>query len=331
MPTIVITDAEFPDLELERGLVEAAGIEFVAGDAHSPAELIELCRDADGIVNQYSMLTADVIAALPRCRVISRYGIGVNTIDVPAATAAGIVVGNVPDGSIEEVSDHAAALILASVRGVGRYNAAIRAGTWDYAVAKPLRRLRGRTVGLVGLGNIPRRLAQKLGGFNVELIGYDPFVSADVAASVGCRLVELDELVSSADVVSLHVPETEQTRGLISRALIATMKPGAIVVNTARGSVIDQDALVDALVDGRIAAAGLDVFAAEPLGADNPFADLPNVLLTPHMGWYSEDSEAEIRTKATQNAIDVVCDRWPRYVVNADVAPRRPLGRQDPS
>lgn len=331
---VVVTDYEFADLESERQVLEAAGLTLVPAQARTEDELIEICADADAVINQYAPVTAEVIRNLNRCQVISRYGIGLNTIDVPAATAAGIAVANVPDGSLEEVSDHAAAQILTLARGLHRYDAAIRRGTWDYTVAKPLRRLRGRTLGLVGFGRIPQRLAEKMSGFGMTLLAHDPYPDPAVAARLGVRLVDLDTLCREADVVSVHTPLTEQTEGMIGPGRFAAMKPTACLVNTARGPVVDEAALIAALRSGRIAGAALDVFAHEPIGPDSPLAELDNVVLTPHTAWYSEDSEIEIRTKTARNVVDVAEGRPPTYLVNHDVAaaphssarPARPAG-----
>ncbi|MEU5108551.1 MULTISPECIES: C-terminal binding protein [unclassified Streptomyces] len=331
MFTVVVTDYEFADLEPERQVLEAAGLTLVPAQATTEDELIEVCADADAVINQYAPVTAKVIRSLTRCRVISRYGIGLNTIDVPAATKAGIAVANVPDGSLEEVSDHAAAQILTLARGLHRYDAAIRRGTWDYTVAGPLRRLRRRTLGLVGFGRIPRLLAEKLAGFGMAVLAHDPFADPSHAAALGVRLVDLDTLCRESDVVSVHAPLTAETEGMIGRAQFAAMKPTACLVNTARGPVVDQDALIEALETGRIAGAGLDVFADEPIGPDHPLARCENVVLSPHTAWYSEDSEIEIRTKTARNVVDVAQGRLPTYLVNHEVSPATPLAGPDPA
>jgi D-3-phosphoglycerate dehydrogenase len=322
MYKIVITDYEFPDLVPERAVLEDPEIELVTGPFASREDLTDACRDADAIINQYVQLDAGFIGGLERCTVICRYGIGVNTIDVEAATAAGIMVANVPDGSLEDVSDHAAAMILSLARGLSSYDRALRNGVWDYAAAKPLHRLRGQVLGLVGFGNIPQRLAEKMKAFGMDIAAFDPFVSAESAASVGVRLVGLDELMAISDVVSIHVPLNHHTRGMIGREQLALMKPTAFVVNTARGGIIDEDALAAALQAGRIGGAGLDVFSSEPLSAGHPFTTLDNTVLSPHCAWYSEESEVEIRTKTARNALAALVDGRPVYLVNNEVKPR---------
>jgi D-3-phosphoglycerate dehydrogenase len=319
---IVVTDYEFADLAPELEVFGAADVEFVTGPFESREALAEACRDADAIINQYVELDAGFIGRLERCAVICRYGIGVNTIDVDAATAAGIMVANVPDGSLDDVSDHAAAMILSLSRGLGSYDRAIRAGVWDYAAAKPLHRLRGRILGLVGFGNIPQQLAEKMQVFGMEILAFDPFVRAEKAADLGARLVGLEELAATPDVISVHVPLNDETRGLIGQDQLALMKPTSLIINTARGGIIDEDALTAALHAGRIAGAGLDVFADEPLPAGSRFASLDNTVLSPHAAWYSEQSEHEIRTKTAQNALAALIDGRPLYLVNRDVKPR---------
>ena len=319
---IVVTDYEFPDLAPEQGVAAKAGLTLTAGKCKSEDELIALCADADGIINQYAMITPRVIAALKKCKVISRYGIGLNTIDVPAATQAGICVANVPDGSLEDVSDHAAAMMLMLARGLNRFDATIRAGIWNYAAAKPLFRMRGKTLGLLAFGQIPQRLARKMASFGVNIIAHDINPNTAAASSLGVTMVDSDTLYRQADFLSVHVPLNDSTKGLVGAPQLALMKETAILINTARGPVIDQAALINTLQNKRIAAAGLDVFETEPLPANHPFTKMPNVVLSPHCAWYSEESEFEIRTKATQNVIDVIQGRLPTYHVNRDVSPR---------
>jgi D-3-phosphoglycerate dehydrogenase len=326
MYKIVVTDYEFPDLAPERAVFEGSDVELVVGPFPSVEALAEACRDADAIINQYVQLDADFIAGLERCAVICRYGIGVNTIDVDAATAAGIMVANVPDGSLDDVSDHAAAMILSLARGLGSYDRALRSGVWDYTAAKPLHRLRGRVLGLVGFGNIPQRLAEKMKAFGMEIAAFDPFVPAEVAGRLNTRLVELDELMAISDVVSIHVPLNDQTRGMIGREQLKQMKPASLIVNTARGGIVDEDALAEALRGGSIGGAGLDVFNSEPLAAGSPFTDFDNTVVSPHAAWYSEESEDEIRTKTAKNALEALVNGQPLYLVNKAVKPRIAAG-----
>ncbi|WP_313823687.1 C-terminal binding protein [Citricoccus sp.] len=327
MYKIVITDYEFPDLAPERSVFDGQDVVVDAGPFADEAALREACHNADAIINQYIQLDAAFIATLDRCRVIARYGIGVNTIDIEAATAAGIMVANVPDGSLDDVSDHAAAMILSLSRGLGIYDRALRRGQWDYAQAKPLHRLRGATLGLLGFGNIPRRLAAKMQVFGMRVIAHDPFVGPDVALREhATTLVTPEELFIAADMVSIHLPLTAETANLVDSRLLSLMKSTALLLNTSRGGIVQEDDLAAALADGRLGGAGLDVFSSEPLGPQSPFAELENTVLTPHAAWYSEESEQEIRTKTAQNVLDALFQGQPTYLVNRTVVPRAAVG-----
>lgn len=304
--TVVVTDHEFPDVELERRIIEEAGFRFVEAQCSTEDELVEVAADADALINQYAKVTASVLERLPKVQVVSRYGIGVDTIDVDAATRLGIIVGNVPDGSLHEVFEQATAIILGLSRGLGHYGTALRAGEWDYRAAALLRRFQGSTLGLIGFGAIPQTMLSKLSGFALRVAAYDPFASPTRAAELGVELLPLEEVLAQADAVSIHVPRTPGTIGLLGAEAFALMQPHAVVINTARGGIIDEDALLAALRENRIAGAGLDVFDAEPLATDHPLRYMPNVLVSPHSAWYSEDSKVEIRLKATRNVVEVL-------------------------
>lgn len=323
MYKIVITDYEFPDLAPELSAFAGQDVTLDAGPFPDAAALREACRDADALINQYVQLDAAFIATLERCRVIARYGIGVNTIDVEAATAAGIMVANVPDGSLDDVSDHAAAMILSLSRGLGVYDRALRRGQWDYAQAKPLHRLRGATLGLLGFGNIPRRLAAKMQTFGMRTLAHDPFVDPDTALREhATTMVDTEELFSTADVVSVHLPLNAETTGLVDARLLGLMKETALLLNTSRGGIVQEQDLAAALTAGRLGGAGLDVFTQEPLGQQSPLTTLENTILTPHAAWYSEESEQEIRTKTARNVLEALFAGQPTYLVNHTVVPR---------
>ncbi|MGO1532337.1 MAG: C-terminal binding protein [Micrococcaceae bacterium] len=323
MRKIVITDYEFPDLVPERSVFEGHDVVLDVGPFPDAYALRSACRDADGIINQYVQLDAEFIRTLDRCRVISRYGIGVNTIDVEAATAAGIMVANVPDGSLDEVSDHAAAMILSLSRGLGIYDRALRRNEWNYGQAVPLHRLRGTTLGLLGFGSIPKRLATKMQAFGMDTIAYDPFVDANTTQREhATRLVDIEELFSTANLVSIHVPLTPETEGLVDARLLGLMPESALLINTSRGGIVDEQALAAALANKQLGGSGLDVFAQEPLGPNSSLTTLENTLLSPHAAWYSEESELEIRTKTAQNVLDTLLQGRPKYLVNGPVAPR---------
>ncbi|MBA9027406.1 MULTISPECIES: C-terminal binding protein [Bacillaceae] len=316
---VVVTDYEYITLQPEVDVFSKLDIEFVPAQCKTEEEVIEACKDADGILNQYAPITRKVIEQLENCKVIARYGVGYNTIDIDAATENGIVVSNVTDYSIDEVSDHAFALMMAMARKVVKLNKEVKDGVWDFNLGKPVFRLRGRTLGLVGFGRIPQALAKKAQAFGIRVVAFDPFMSKQKASSLDVELLELNDLCSQADFVSVHSPLLDSTLGMISDEQFNAMKKEAFIINTARGPVIDEKALIRALQDGKIAGAGLDVTEFEPIQHDNPLLSMENVVITPHIAWYSEESEVELKRKSAQNVVDVLTGYIPTYLVNRDV------------
>lgn len=316
---VVVTDFEYESLQPEIDVLSELDVEIVKAQCKTEEEVIEACRDADGMINQYAPITRKVIENLTQCKVIARYGVGVNTIDVDAATEHGIVVGNVTDYSIDEVSDHAFALLLALARKVVKLNAEVKAGVWDFNIGKPAFRLRGRTLGLIGLGRIPQALAKKAQAFGIKVVAYDPFMPAEAAKELEVELLSLNEVCEVSDFVSVHAPLMETTKGMISDEQFLKMKKEAFIINTARGPVIDESALIRALEAGQIAGAGLDVAEVEPMLRDNPLLEMENVIITPHIAWYSEESELELKRKTARNVVDVLSGFYPDYLFNRDV------------
>jgi D-3-phosphoglycerate dehydrogenase len=253
---------------------------------------------------------------LPRCLVAVRYGVGVDTVDLSAATARGVMVANVPDYCIEEVSDHAIAMLLSLWRGVTAYDRAVRGGTWSTTARPPMPRLAGRVLGVIGVGRIGAQTARKAAGLGMRVVGYDPYLTN---LPTGVAGVTLDELLRQADAVTLHLPLTAESRHLIGVAALRKMKPTALLVNTARGGIVDTAALVRALRDGWIAGAALDTLEQEPVPSDSPLLSLPNVILNPHAGWYSDQSVPELKRKTAETAIAVLRGQRPASVVNPDV------------
>ncbi|HZV74072.1 MAG TPA: phosphoglycerate dehydrogenase [Conexibacter sp.] len=288
----------------------------------TPEELRSLAADAVGAIVSTDPFDAEVLAATPSLRVIARVGVGVDSIDLEAATAHGVVVTVTPGANEATVADHTLTMMLAAVRRVVEHDAGVRGGGWDRTGALTPGQLSGSTVGLVGYGRIGRLVAERLHGFGVEVLAADPAVSA---ADGDVELLPLAELLARADVVSLHCPLLPQTRDLIGAAELAAMRPDAIVVNTSRGGLIDEEALADALEQGRLSAAALDVFAAEPPHGSRLLA-LPNVLLSPHVAGLSERSIQEMTRRATASVVDVIDGRQPRHVANPEVLER--LGLQ---
>jgi D-3-phosphoglycerate dehydrogenase len=308
---VVVSDQVFPSVDLERSLLAEidADLTVASGDLEA---VLEVATDADAILNTYLPWDRAALSRLDRCQIIARYGIGVDNIDLVAAADAGIVVTNVPDYSVEEVATHALALILGTLRKIGPADAAVRAGTWSIDNFSPIRRLSTLTVGLVGYGRIARRIAAPLEALGADIVAHDPYLQPGPGMP---PLLELDELLATADIVSLHLPLTEETRGIIGGERLARMKPGAILVNTSRGPLVDLDALTSALKQGRLAGAGLDVFDVEPLDPVR-VEGVPNLTVTPHMAYYSEEALEESQRKATTQVIKVLSGQAPDYRVN---------------
>lgn len=334
---VVVTDWEYADLRHEASVLSHPDIELVPAQCRTEEDVIAACRDADGIINQYAPISRQVIESLDKCKVVTRYGVGVNTIDLDAATERGICVANVPDYCMDEVADHALALLLAWTRKIAIANSYVKQGKWDFKVTQPIHRLRGQVLGLVGFGKIPQSLADKVKSLGLQVLAYDPFVSEDIALQKGVTLVSLDELCSNSDFLSVHAPLTPSTKGMLGQRQFALMKSKAIVINTSRGPVIDEHALIEALQQGLIAGAALDVVEEEPIPNDSPLLAMENVILTPHAAWYSEESAAEMRSKAALGIMDVlVHGEYPKYLVNRAVtehislSANRPDGRYEP-
>jgi D-3-phosphoglycerate dehydrogenase len=304
-PKVVITDSTYPDAAIEREELAGVGATVETAGAATPGEVIERAADADALLNQETELTASVFEALERLEVVARYGVGVDNVDLAAAADHGVTVVNVPSYCEDEVATHTLALILSCLRRVPLYDSHVRSGEWDWSVGRPIRRLAGGTVGLVAFGSIPQRLAGMLSGVDVDLVASDPFQSAEVFESHGVESVALETLLKRADVVSIHAPLTDETEGLVDESALDRMKEDAILVNAARGAIVDHDALVEALRADTIAGAALDVLPEEP-PESSPLFDLDDVVLTPHVAWYSESSITELRRSAAREVARVL-------------------------
>jgi D-3-phosphoglycerate dehydrogenase len=303
------------------------GLTFIRGD-HRDGEAANaaLATDARAMLvgsGRYPVTDAS-FTRLKNCGLVVRMGAGYDTVDVSGATRHGIIVANMPANIPEEVSDHAIALFLACLRRLVPQTLALRAGRWNPYESYPIMRLRGQTLGLVGCGRIARKVAQKVSGFGLICVAFDPYVNPEEAAKCGIDLVNFDELLSRSDVVSIHAPATQETRGLFNAETFSKMKPSAILINTARGALVDEAALVAALRDGQIRAAGLDVFAKEPIAPDNPLLNLDNVILTPHIASYSEEGLADYFWAGHKLITEFVLhDQIPESIVNPEVLDRR--------
>ena len=316
---IVITECDHDSFAAEREITDPAGAELVLTQSRTASELVANAAGADAILVQYAQITAEVIDALPGLRAIGRYGVGVDSVDIDAATARGIAVCNVPDYGTESVSDHAIGLALAAARGIPRLDRGLRAGAFDLAAVRPLFQTRDRVFGVIGLGLIGTATARKAAGLGYQVIGYDIAAEPGATTFHGFPSVSLDELLERSQVVSLHTPLTDVTRGMIGAAQLAQMRPDAILVNTSRGGVIDGAALVEALRTGGIRGAAIDVHESEPLPAGDPLMSFDSVVLTPHLAWYTEESYDDLKRRTVANVVEVCAGRAPRNIVNPEV------------
>jgi D-3-phosphoglycerate dehydrogenase / 2-oxoglutarate reductase len=321
---VVIADPPAADHEVEAAALAASGLplETVWLEAREPARLLEHADDVDAVVLSWLPMTRGVIDRLRRCRVIARFGIGVDMIDLEAATERGILVCNTATYCLDEVSNHALGLLLMLNRGLLADVEAVRAGGWFRAAAEPPRRLAGQRLGLVGLGNIGRLVARKARNFGLDIVAYDPYLQRGATAIEGTPLVGLDELLASADIVSVHCPLNPGTHHLLGPRELGLLKPTAYLINTARGAIVDQAALVGVLAARRIAGAALDVFETEPLPPDDPLRGLDNVILTPHSASWSVESSLECRRVAVEHVVTVLRGAVPSDVVNRAVLER---------
>ena len=319
---VAVTDYVFPSLEPEQRVLAPLGVELRPGQCKSEEEIIALTRGADAVLNCYAKMTARVIESLDRCKIIARYGIGVDNVDLPAATRAGILVTNVPDYCVDEVSDHALALLLALARQIVAADRAVKGGVWNVVPHAGILRLRGQTLGLLGFGKIARLLASKTQALGMKVLAYDPYVDSAAIERQGVEAASLDRLLVEADVISIHVPLSPETRNLIGQRELARMKPTAFLINTSRGGIVDEEALAETLKAGRIGGAALDVLSAEPPSADHPLRHAPNVILTPHLAFYSRESVVELQTKAAEEVARALKGEPPRSPVNREVLAR---------
>lgn len=310
---VLITDYAWPDLEIETRLLETAGCQVVQPAGTDEAALVEAARDVDAIMTNWASVTEPVIAASGRCQQVTRMGIGLDNIDVAYCTSRGIPVTNVPDYCVHEVAEQALALILALGRQIHHYHWETRNGIYNLGSGQPMFRLKDQTVGIVGLGNTGRALADRCMGLGFQVL----VASRSGQKMPGTKTVPLDDLLSSSDYISLHLPLDDSTRGFIGSAELSKLKPTAYLINTARGGVIDHQALADALANNRLAGAGLDVQVPEPPDLSQPPYNDPRVIVTPHAAFVSQEALNDLRTRSAQQVIDQLEGRTPENVVNA--------------
>jgi len=324
MHKILITDYAWHDLDIEREVLAAVDGELIVAEIGDEPELIALAPQADAILFCWQQVTRAVLDAAPDCKIASRFGVGLDNIALDYATELGIPVAYVPDYCMDEVADHTLALLLACARSIFTFDRHMQRGEWNLQAGRPMYRLRGRTVGLVGLGRIGQMVATKARAFGFRVIAYDPFVDAGEHEGVTVTH-DPDELLGKADYVCLHVPLNEKTTGLVDVDFLRKMKPEAYLINTSRGGLVDESALYDALVNGQIAGAALDVMVSEPAPADDPLRTLDNVLITPHAAFDSVESLVELRRRAAEHVVQALNGELPKILANSDVVKRANL------
>ena len=322
---VVLTDYVWESLDVEKKIL--AGLaDLVPLQTKKPEDFVSEAADCDALLNTYAgPITAEVMAKMPKCRIIARYGIGVDTIDLDAATRAGIIVTNNPTYCIEEVAEHTLALLLDSARKIAFYDRLVRAGTWAVPPGKPLYRLVGRTLGLVGFGNIARQVAVRAAAFGMKVLYADPFVKDGQFSEPG-KKAELAELYQASDFISVHPPLTPQTRGMINDDAFSRMRPGAVLINCSRGPVVDTAALVRALDAKKIAGCALDTTDPEPLPDPHPLRGRDNVIINPHVAWYSETAMVGLQAGAPNEVRRALSGEWPVNVVNKAVKGKNRAG-----
>jgi D-3-phosphoglycerate dehydrogenase len=311
---VLITDFDYGDVDIERHILEGAGLEVVEAQCRTEEDVIEAGREVSALLTQYTPITANVFAELPELRMVGRYGVGYDVVDVVSARERGVWVANVPDYGTEEVAAHALSMAMALLRHLPLYDRAVRDGRWHPASTGPLYRLKNLTLGVVGIGRIGGTFARRAGPWFGRTLGCDPYLEED-AWPEGVKQASLQEVFSESLLVSLNTPLTEETRGFIDRRLLERMPEGGYLVNTARGALVAMDDLLWALEDGPLAGAALDVFPQEPPPAGHPLLDTPNVILSPHAAYYSLEAEEEARTKAAQNVVSWAKEGRPIYPV----------------
>ena len=317
---VVIAESRYDTHEYEMAVLKEVGAEVVLERSDDPQKIVEVAKDADAMIVNLAPITAAVISQLEKCKCISRYGVGVDNVDIAAATEKKIAVLNVRNYCNDDVSEHALALMMSCGRKTVLMDRHVRKGEWNIPERIPIYRMVGKVLGLVGCGAIGKRLVQKASGIGLaETLVYDPFVSTEDIAAMGAKKAELDEVLKASDYISVHAPLMDETRHMIGSEQFKMMKSTAILVNTSRGPLVDTDALYGALKNGEIGAAGIDVFEEEPAPKDCKLFELENVVLTDHAGWYSEESHVELQTLAAKNVALMLKGEAPLYCVNPEV------------
>src|SRR5262249_24714340 len=312
---VAVADSVFPKLDPAREVLSKIDADLQLASEPTPEGVLKVASAADALLVTYAKMNGDMIRQMPKCRIMSRFGIGVDNVDLDAATQAGIVVTKVPDYCIDEVSDHAMALLLSAVRKIPMATEQVHSGVWKMPNFVPIHRLRGSVLGLAGFGRIPQLVAPKAQAFGMKVIAFDPYLPKDVFAKAGVEQVDFPTLLKRSDYISVHSPLTPETKGLFGAEAFKQMKKGSYIVNTARGPVIDEQALAAAIDSGHLAGAGLDVMTTEP-PVNSPLIGKKNVIITPHTSFYSDESLVELQTKAAQEVANVLTGKPARNPVN---------------
>ncbi len=316
-PVIAVTDSVFPTLDPAKAALARLNPTYRMSKSVNADDIVAVAKDADAVLVTYAKLTREVLTQFTRCKAIGRFGLGVDNIDLPTAKEKGIAVNYVPDYCIREVSDHAMALLLSLIRKIPLSNKLVQSGRWEMPAVVPIRRIEGTVLGLIGFGHIPRLVAPKAQAFGIKVIAHDPFAKPEVFKAANVESVDLDTLFKTSDYVSVHAPLLPATRGMMNTAAFARMKKGAYIVNTARGPLIDEPALIAALNSGQIGGAGLDVVAAEPLAKDSPLIGRDNVIISPHTAFYSIEALNELQAKCATDVARVLSGEKAVYPISA--------------
>jgi D-3-phosphoglycerate dehydrogenase len=316
-PVIAVTECVFPSLDPAKAALARLNPTFRMSKSVNADDILAVAKDADAILVTYAKLTRDILTQLTKCKAIGRFGLGVDNIDLPTAKEKGIAVNYVPDYCIREVSDHTMALLLSLIRKIPLSNKLVQSGRWEMPAVVPIRRIEGTVLGLVGFGHIPRLVAPKAQAFGITVIAYDPYVKPEGFKAANVEGVDFDTLLKTSDYVSVHAPLLPATRGMLNAAAFAKMKKGVYIVNTARGPLIDEPALLAALDAGQVGGAGLDVVTAEPLAKDSPLLGRDNVIISPHTGFYSIEALDELQTKCASDVARVLSGEKAVYPISA--------------
>ena len=316
---IVITDCDHLSFDEEEQMSARIGAKLSLAQVTREEDLIKACQEADGLIIQYALLTRKVLERLPKCKVISRYGVGVDTIDIQAATDLGIIVAKVPDYWVDEVADQTLSLILGWVRKQVFFDQKIKTNQWDFQQGRPIHRIRGKILGLIGCGKMGVEVARRISAFGVRVIAFDPYLKKPPQ---GIELFDFDTVLKDSDFLSIHCPLNESTHHLIDGKALGKMEKKPLLINTSRGPIVDERALIQALAEGQVSGAGLDVLEEEPPDPQNPLLKMENVILSPHVSFYSEESIRELKRRTAENVVEVLMGKWPKSVVNRNVMGR---------